>query len=239
MGQLSGSISIGDRYTLARQAGFSPADAVVMAAISMAECANCDMSAINSSGDVSLWQINSVHWNATGGPQILQDPLASARAAYMVWKGAGGGEAGFKQWCVYPGGCGGLPGVANFGELLTSATVAAQSVDPSAPSAVNVGGSGGSLQPTPGSTANATERGKALWQQQYGHGILGDLGAPIGGFFEGAANLFKTLGSRGFWWAVFLFAAGVAAIIAGILLYFHKEVAEGAGQVARVAAVAA
>jgi len=101
---MSGSVSITDRYQLAVAAGFNPGDdAIKMTTISYFECGNCDMSAVNATGDVSLWQINQVHWPSYGGPEVLQNPRQSARAAYGVWKGAGGGEAGFRQWHVYPG----------------------------------------------------------------------------------------------------------------------------------------
>jgi len=105
---MSGSVSIPDRYALAVAAGFKPGDdALKMTTISLYECGNCDMSKVNASGDVSLWQINQVHWAKYGGPEILQNPRQSARAAFGVWSGVGGGEAGFRQWCTYPGGCGG------------------------------------------------------------------------------------------------------------------------------------
>lgn len=99
-----------------------------MAAISLLECGNCDMSSVNASGDVSLWQINKVHWGSTGGPSVLADPAASARAAYSVWKGAGGGTAGFRQWCTYPGGCGGASpvGWSTFNAKLTQVTASIQ-----------------------------------------------------------------------------------------------------------------
>lgn len=103
---MSGSVTILDRYQLAVAAGFSPVgtndDAIKMVAISLYECGNCDMSHVNTTGDVSLWQINQVHWGTYGGPDVLKSPPASAKAAYGVWKGAGGGEAGFRQWHVYP-----------------------------------------------------------------------------------------------------------------------------------------
>jgi len=103
---LAGSVSVLDRYQLAVAAGFSPVqtndDAIKMVAISLYECANCPMDHVNATGDVSLWQINQVHWGTYGGPDILKSPPASARAAYGIWKGAGGGEAGFRQWHVYP-----------------------------------------------------------------------------------------------------------------------------------------
>lgn len=101
--KMSGSVSIPDRYALAVSAGFKPGDdALKMTTISLYECGNCDMGVVNASGDVSLWQINQVHWPRYGGPDVLVDPKMSARAAFGVWSGAGGGEAGFRQWHVYP-----------------------------------------------------------------------------------------------------------------------------------------
>jgi len=67
-----------------------------------------------------------------------------------------------------------------------------------------------------------------------------------GGSTPGAFTLIPGVGgwpgvkiSFGFLWAILLFGGGIAAIIGGLLLYFHKEVGEAAGQVGKVAAVAA
>lgn len=118
MGTLSGYLSPVDRYNLARGAGFTSPDAIVMSAISMLECGNCDMSSVNKSGDSSLWQINAVHNYSVSW---LADPVNSAKAAYSVWSGVGGGTSGFKQWCTYPGGCGGASPISwtQFGAVLT------------------------------------------------------------------------------------------------------------------------
>lgn len=104
---LSGSISPLQRFNLAREAGFTAPDSVIMAAISLLECGNCEMTRVNASGDIGLWQINQIHWPKFGGKDALTDPFNSAKAAFGVWKGAGGSQSGFRQWCVYPGGCGG------------------------------------------------------------------------------------------------------------------------------------
>jgi hypothetical protein len=100
---MSGSVSIPDRYALAVAAGFKPGDeAITMTTISLYECGNCDMSLPNATNDVGLWQINAVHWPVYGGPDILKNPPANARAAFGIFSGAGGNPNGFKQWHVYP-----------------------------------------------------------------------------------------------------------------------------------------
>jgi hypothetical protein len=216
MGQLSGSISIAERYQLAREAGFSAPDAIVMAAISMAECANCDMSRgygdpVKQAGklDHGLWQINDVHGFSSA---YLADPLNNAKAAYTVWKGGG-----FKAWCTYPGGCGGGAGVPNFGALLTAATVAAGQVDPSAPAQVDVSGSGtagqGSLQSGPDTnmTGSVAAGGSVAAPSLFGNQALGSIVAH--------------LGSQGFWWAVLLFGLALAGIVAGVVIYFKADIA--------------
>lgn len=45
--------------------------------------------------------------------------------------------------------------------------------------------------------------------------------------------------SFGFLWAALLFAGGIAAIVIGLIIYFHKELGEAAQQVGRTAEVAA
>lgn len=108
MGTLSGYLTPADRYNIARNAGFNSSDAVTMAAISLLECANCDMSlgtpnrnsaGVVTSTDNGLWQINSSHGYSAAW---LADPVNNAAAAYSIWK-----SGGFGAWCTYPGGCGG------------------------------------------------------------------------------------------------------------------------------------
>lgn len=215
MGQLSGSITVAERYQLAREAGFNPADAIVMAAISMAECGNCDLSGINATGDTGLWQINRVHWGSSQPSSSvfgnLADPLTNAKAAYAVWKGRGGGVSGFQAWCTYPGGCGGQPGVSNWNALLTSSTVAAGQVDPSAPAQVVTPGSDTTTQPTGNVTGSVTAGTTVLEAPSlFGNQALGTMVAH--------------LSSPGFWWAVLLFALGIAAVVAGIWLYAQSGI---------------
>ncbi len=100
---MSGSVSIPDRYRLAVAAGFKQGDeAVTMVTISMFECGNCDMTKPSPSQDIGIWQINQVHWAKYGGMEALAAPPTNARAAFGIFSGAGGNPAGFNQWHVYP-----------------------------------------------------------------------------------------------------------------------------------------
>jgi hypothetical protein len=217
---LAGTISLGQRYQLAREVGFTPADAIVMAAISALECGNCELNSVNATGDLGLWQINSSHWAQYGGQAALVDPLNSARAAYGIWSAAGGGVGGFKQWCVYPGGCGGQPGSPNFLQELTLATVAAGGVDPQAPPIVDPNGSGGlgggQVGGGPGPTAANVGDPCADQKGPFGLDGFAILMCRIG-------RTWQTVTSKGFWWAVLLFSLGAIAIVGGLLLVFRPR----------------
>ena len=96
---LSGSITPAQRYQYALNAGFNSSQAITMSAISLLECANCDMGTYNSTGDSGLWQINKIHGYSLSS---MSDPQLNANAAFAVYK-----RQGFNAWCTYPGGCGG------------------------------------------------------------------------------------------------------------------------------------
>jgi cell wall-associated NlpC family hydrolase len=86
------------RYALARTAGFTPEDAVIATAVSMAENRSGDSalpSPTNRDGsiDIGLWQINSQHWAKFGGREAMTDPLRNAQAAYAIWSSSG--------WCAW------------------------------------------------------------------------------------------------------------------------------------------
>ena len=110
---MSGSVSIPDRYALLTAAGFKPGDeALTMTTISMYECGNCNMKVPSGSNDIGIWQINSVHWPTYGGMEALSNPRNNARAAFGVFSGRGGAPEGYKAWHVYPnwdGAGGGIP----------------------------------------------------------------------------------------------------------------------------------
>lgn len=96
-------LSWADVYRVARQAGFSPAAAVIATAITMPESGRYP--GIQQSGQPysttgwGLWQItpgNSVP--SVGVDNALLDPLTNARAAYAKYVGAGNS---FRPWTTY------------------------------------------------------------------------------------------------------------------------------------------
>ena len=103
---VAGAVTDTQRYQLARAAGFSPTDAVIATAISIAEDGSGDPSAMsprnrNKTYDLGLWQINSSHWAEFGGPAALMDPGANARAAFAIFA-----RAGWCSWSTFLTSCG-------------------------------------------------------------------------------------------------------------------------------------
>jgi|LakMenEpi03Aug12_release.lakeMendotaPanAssembly.Ray.scaffolds.fasta_scaffold110617_4 phage protein D len=106
---LSGRITAGQATELARQAGFTGNDAVIMGAIAMAESRG-NVRALNSTPpDLSygLWQINMIgalgperrsQLGLTNNAQLF-DPATNARAARAIWQ-----QQGFNAWSVYKSG---------------------------------------------------------------------------------------------------------------------------------------
>jgi phage protein D len=105
----TGRITAGQATALARQAGFTGNDAVIMGAIAMAESTG-NVRALNSKPpDLSygLWQINMI---GGLGParraqlglssnEQLYNPATNARAARAIWQ-----QQGFNAWSVYKSG---------------------------------------------------------------------------------------------------------------------------------------
>jgi hypothetical protein len=127
----SGNLSAVQRYQLALSVGFSPAEAVVALAVALAENGPGNPNAVNAnrnkagvitSYDLGIWQINDSHAAMAGGRANLFDPVINARVALALYR-----SGGWTQWCTFPGGCGGLPGVANFASLLAQAQAVAAS----------------------------------------------------------------------------------------------------------------
>ena len=105
----TGRVTAGQATALARQAGFTGNDAVIMGAIAMAESTG-NVRALNSKPpDLSygLWQINMI---GRLGPERraqlglssneqLYNPATNARAARAIWQ-----QQGFNAWSVYKSG---------------------------------------------------------------------------------------------------------------------------------------
>lgn len=121
-----GNYSMPQRYQLFISLGASVSEAVLLTAICTAENGSGSPTAINHNrsapDDVGLCQINASHVPALAPSyESLKDPVINASVALRMLRAGGP-----KQWCTYPGGCGGLPGVPNFSNLLGQAQAIAE-----------------------------------------------------------------------------------------------------------------
>lgn len=155
------TLTIKQTYAVARQAGFTPAQAVEMTAIAIAESglrtdAVGDVN-LTTTGErsVGLWQINyrpaRDRGNVSRDPSRNLDPVSNAKAAYEI---SGGGK-NFRPWSTFTSGAAArnvpsvmraLGGADPKGEPLPSSTA------PAADSAV---------QPPPRTTAATSAPGKS------------------------------------------------------------------------------
>ena len=90
---------------LMRQVGFPESEIATGVAIARAE-SGWNPLAVNNrnrngSIDNGLWQINTIHRNAAYYPSNVNDPLESTKAAYAIWKNAGGR---WTPWSVFNSG---------------------------------------------------------------------------------------------------------------------------------------
>ncbi len=126
-----GNLSPAQRYQLALSVGFTPSEAVMALAVALAENGPGNPNAVNQNKppalpDYGLWQINGIHAAMAGGVQNLFDPIVNARVALQLSRSG----TGWLQWCTVPHGCGGLPGVPNFANLLAQAQVIGREMTP-------------------------------------------------------------------------------------------------------------
>jgi hypothetical protein len=94
------------RYALAVMAGWTPAEAIVATAISIAENGSGEPAVLsaenwNHTRDLGLWQVNSAWWPQFGGQAALSDPAGNAQAAYAIYK-----RQGWCAWSTYLASCG-------------------------------------------------------------------------------------------------------------------------------------
>lgn len=139
-----------DVYKVARQAGFSPAAAVIATAITQPEADR--MPGIQQSGQPysktgwGLWQItpgNSVP--SVGTDDQLLDPLTNARAAYAKYHAAGDT---FRPWTTYTNGA--------YKAWIAAASAAANTVGDNIGSPAGLGGSVGSAPALGGSVGGGS-----------------------------------------------------------------------------------
>lgn len=94
------------RYLLALGAGFSPSEAIIATAISIAENGSGNPSALSGanfdgSRDLGIWQINSGWWPQFGGQAALTNPVTNALAANAIFH-----RQGWCAWSTYERSCG-------------------------------------------------------------------------------------------------------------------------------------
>lgn len=102
----SGAVTDITRFSLAVLAGFSPSDAIIATAISIAEDGSGNPVALspmntNRTYDFCLWQVNSSWWSKFGGQEALSDPAICAHAAYVIFT-----IQGWCAWSTYEASCG-------------------------------------------------------------------------------------------------------------------------------------
>ena len=103
---IHGGVTDAFRYQLARAAGWGPAEAITIVAISIAEDGSGDPTALSpknrdGSFDYGLLQINSSHWNSCGGQQALSDPFNNFACGHGIYL-----SQGWCAWSTYESSCG-------------------------------------------------------------------------------------------------------------------------------------
>lgn len=223
-------------YRLALQAGWNAKDAVTATAIALAESSG-NTSVTNSIGATGIWQIYDGSYPSAARKAQLDDPAENAKEAFAKWTAAKrGGASGWCPWATYneDPSCAGQKGRVNtWRQFLAQATSAAVGIDGSG--GVQGDGTGGD---GPVSTVDPSlASGAALVTAQ--SDPAGTFNAsPILGS-QALGTIVGRLGSPGFWWSVgFVMLAGLL-IVVGLLVYFHKQVEQAAGELGKAAAVAA
>lgn len=122
----AGGVSDMQRYLLALGAGFTPAEAIIMTAIGIAEDGSGNpaaLSARNTNGtfDLGLNQINSIHWSRYGGQAALTNPVTNFIAAHDIY----GPGHNWCAWSTYEVSCG-IGHTGAYRAFMSRATAAAQ-----------------------------------------------------------------------------------------------------------------
>ena len=95
LGFLGDALDSSSLISLAQQAGFSPSDAIVAAAIALAESGGNPQAVGDNGTSFGLWQIHTPA-HPEFASSNLYDPLTNARAAYSVYQ-----QQGWRAWSTY------------------------------------------------------------------------------------------------------------------------------------------
>jgi Lysozyme like domain len=205
--------------------------AITAVAIALAEDPSGQTNILNdtpSTQDYSIgnWQINYLAHKDFGTPADLTNPATNAAAANILYNRRGGS---FADWSTYINGA--------YLAHMPAATAAAVDADFGAVvgdllKRIGDAPSGG-VGPAPGSPSNPLPApGTHANPASPGAPSVEDVLTAIGG-------VFAWFGVPGHWWAIALVAVGGGLVIFGAILYLRPEIEQAAGQVAKVAAVAA
>lgn len=124
---IAGNVTDVQRYQLARAAGWTAEQAVLAAAISIAENGSGNPAALSAenfdkSRDLGLWQINSGWWPRFGGSAALIVPVNNASAAHTIYT-----LQGWCAWSTYDASCG-RGHTGSYRAFMARAEVAARAV---------------------------------------------------------------------------------------------------------------
>ena len=208
-------------YNIAREAGFSDQDATNATAIALAESGG-NTNVVNSIGAMGLFQIYDGSYPSASRIAAMQDPLANARAALAKFQASQQTTCGgWWPWASYnEGPCHNSD--PNRNNTWRSFLNAAQTASGSG---ITTGDS------TDGSSSNGTiASGAALVSAQSDTTSAPSLlGSPDLG------KIVSRLASPGFWWSVGFVILATLLIIAGLVIYFRRDIESTVGRMAAAA----
>jgi len=215
-------------YNLAQEAGFRGQDATNAVAIALAESSG-NTTIVNGIGAMGLMQIYDGHYPSASRIAEMSDPLANMKAAYAKYAASQQTTCGgWWPWASYnEGPCHNSDPNRNntWRSFLNVAQTASGGGNVTSDSsgatddATGTVASGATLVTAQSDTSSSTDTTKAPE-------FLGS---------QEAGKIVSRLASPGFWWSVGFVILAAILIIAGLLIYFHKDVESA---VARVGAAA-
>jgi len=212
-------------YNLAQEAGFKGQDAVNAVAIAMAESSG-NTTVVNSIGAMGLMQIYDGHYPSASRIAEMSDPLANMRAAYAKFAASQQTACGgWWPWASYnEGPCHNAD--PNRNNTWRSFLNVAQTAS----------GGGNVTSDSSGATDDATSTvasSAALVAAQSDSSSTVSAPSFLGNVDLG--KIFARLASPGFWWSVGFVVLAAILIIAGLLIYFHKDVERGVAAIGAAA----